>query len=103
MADFVEAARLDQTPPGTSTVVTIAGRSVALFNIDGNIYSQVVPATSRRQSTLGGGHQDVAGSVHRRVGIPLWSNQGFGTTGTEVPLVRRCDAAIGAAVVRRLQ
>lgn len=39
MAAFVEAARLDQIPPGTGTVVKIADKAVALFNVDGNIYA----------------------------------------------------------------
>lgn len=37
MADFVEAAGLNQIPPGTSRVVRIADKDVALFNVDGNI------------------------------------------------------------------
>ena len=39
MADFVEAARLDQLPPGTSMAVTIAGKEVAIFNVDGQIHA----------------------------------------------------------------
>ena len=39
MADLVEAARLDRVPPGTSMVVTIGGKSVALFNVDGRIHA----------------------------------------------------------------
>ena len=39
MADFVEAARLDQVPPGTSMAVTIAGKEVAIFNVDGHIHA----------------------------------------------------------------
>lgn len=39
MAEFVEAARLDQVPPGSSTTATVAGKEVALFNVDGTIYA----------------------------------------------------------------
>lgn len=39
MADFVEAARLDDVPVGTGRAVTIAGRQVALFNVGGAVYA----------------------------------------------------------------
>lgn len=39
MADYVEAARLEQLLPGKSTCVTIAGKDLALFNVDGTIYA----------------------------------------------------------------
>ncbi len=39
MADFVEAARLDQLPAGKSTCVKVAGKDVALFNVDGTIHA----------------------------------------------------------------
>jgi nitrite reductase/ring-hydroxylating ferredoxin subunit len=39
MADFVEVARLDEIPTGTGTVVTVAGKDVALFNVDGTLYA----------------------------------------------------------------
>ena len=39
MADFVEAARLDQIPPGKGTCVKVGGKDVALFNVDGTIYA----------------------------------------------------------------
>jgi len=39
MSNFVEAARLDEVPPGTGKTVTIAGEPVALFNVDGKIYA----------------------------------------------------------------
>jgi nitrite reductase/ring-hydroxylating ferredoxin subunit len=39
MADFIEAARLDELPPGRGTCVTIAGKDVALFNVEGAIYA----------------------------------------------------------------
>jgi len=39
MADFIEAARLDELPPGTGTCVTVAGKDIALFNVEGAIYA----------------------------------------------------------------
>jgi nitrite reductase/ring-hydroxylating ferredoxin subunit len=39
MAEFIEAARLDELPPGKGTSVTVAGRDVALFNVEGTIYA----------------------------------------------------------------
>jgi 3-phenylpropionate/trans-cinnamate dioxygenase ferredoxin component len=39
MADFVEAARLDQVPPGKSTSVKVGGKDVALFNVDGTVHA----------------------------------------------------------------
>jgi 3-phenylpropionate/trans-cinnamate dioxygenase ferredoxin subunit len=39
MADFVEGADLDQLPPGQGTTVTVAGKDVALFNVDGKVYA----------------------------------------------------------------
>jgi nitrite reductase/ring-hydroxylating ferredoxin subunit len=39
MADFIEAARLDEIPPGCGACVTVAGNEVALFNVDGTIYA----------------------------------------------------------------
>jgi nitrite reductase/ring-hydroxylating ferredoxin subunit len=39
MPDFIEAAQLDQMAPGTRRVVTVAGKDVALFNVDGNIHA----------------------------------------------------------------
>jgi nitrite reductase/ring-hydroxylating ferredoxin subunit len=39
MADFIEVARLDDIPPGTGTCVTVGGKDVALFNVEGAIYA----------------------------------------------------------------
>ena len=39
MADFIEAARLDEVPPGKSISVTVADKPVGLFNVDGQIYA----------------------------------------------------------------
>jgi len=39
MSEFVEAASLNQIPPGTGTTVKVAGKDVAIFNVDGDIYA----------------------------------------------------------------
>ena len=39
MAEFIEVARLDELPPGKGTVVTVAGKDVALFNVEGTVYA----------------------------------------------------------------
>jgi 3-phenylpropionate/trans-cinnamate dioxygenase ferredoxin component len=39
MAEFVEVMRLEELPPGKGTMVTVAGKDVALFNVDGTIYA----------------------------------------------------------------
>ncbi len=39
MSDFVEVARLDQVPVGKGWPVTVAGKELALFNVDGTIYA----------------------------------------------------------------
>ena len=37
MADFIEVARVDQVPPGSGRLFTVAGNDVAVFNVDGTI------------------------------------------------------------------
>ena len=39
MAEFVEVMRLEELPPGRGTTVTVGGKDVALFNVDGTIYA----------------------------------------------------------------
>ena len=39
MPEFIEAAQLDQIPPGTGTTVIVAGKELALFNVDGTVYA----------------------------------------------------------------
>lgn len=39
MTEFIEAARLDELPPGRGMSVTVAGSDVALFNVEGTIYA----------------------------------------------------------------
>jgi 3-phenylpropionate/trans-cinnamate dioxygenase ferredoxin subunit len=39
MAEFVEVLREEELPPGRSTSVTVAGKDIAMFNVDGTIYA----------------------------------------------------------------
>ena len=39
MAEFIEACRLEDVPLGKGRTVTIAGKEVALFNVDGTIFA----------------------------------------------------------------
>jgi 3-phenylpropionate/trans-cinnamate dioxygenase ferredoxin subunit len=39
MEEFVEVMRVEQLPPGRGTTVTVRGKDVALFNVDGTIYA----------------------------------------------------------------
>lgn len=39
MAEFVEVAQLEQIAPGSSKLVYVEDKSIALFNIDGAIYA----------------------------------------------------------------
>ena len=36
MADFVEVARIDQIPPGSGFPLNVAGKAVAVFNVEGH-------------------------------------------------------------------
>lgn len=38
MSEGVEVAQLEQIPAGTGTTVTVAGKEIALFNVDGAVY-----------------------------------------------------------------
>jgi len=39
MAEFVEVAQLDTIRPGSGTTVTVAGKAIALFHVDGAVYA----------------------------------------------------------------
>src|SRR5277367_6077428 len=57
MANYVEVAKLDQLPPGGGTVVTIEGKDIALFNVDGTIYA-IDDGCLHHGSSLGSGKLD---------------------------------------------
>jgi 3-phenylpropionate/trans-cinnamate dioxygenase ferredoxin subunit len=54
MAEFLETIELDRLPPGRSKVVRVAGKDVALFNVDGNIYA-IDDACAHAGVSLGSG------------------------------------------------
>jgi hypothetical protein len=37
MAEFLEVARLDQVPSGSGSSFTVAGKDVAVFNVNGTL------------------------------------------------------------------
>lgn len=39
MSEFFEAAHVDQLPSGTGITVKVAGKDVAIFNVDGDVYA----------------------------------------------------------------
>src|SRR5215510_14525372 len=54
MPEFIEAARVDQIPPGTGTMVTVAGKDIAVFNVDGEVYA-IGDSCPHAGASLGGG------------------------------------------------
>ena len=57
MRNFAEVASLDQVPPGSGTSYTVAGKGVAVFNVDGTIYAMDDTCLYQR-SSLGAGQLD---------------------------------------------
>ena len=39
MAEFVKVAEVADLPPGGKLLITVAGKPIALFNVDGTIYA----------------------------------------------------------------
>ena len=50
MADYIAVGHLDQLPPGRGMVVTVRGLAVALFNVEGTVYTFVAQETGRPYS-----------------------------------------------------
>jgi hypothetical protein len=63
MADFVE----DEIPTVTGTVVTVAGKDVALFNVDGTIYANVTSVTPTFDTSTD------TGFLREKFSRPKWS------------------------------
>jgi 3-phenylpropionate/trans-cinnamate dioxygenase ferredoxin subunit len=57
MADFVEAARLEQVPPGAGMCFTVAGKEVAIFNVEGAIFA-IADSCLHQGSSLAAGKLD---------------------------------------------
>ena len=45
MANDIEVANLEQLPPGRGTTVSIEGKDIALFNVDGTVYEWTTPSS----------------------------------------------------------
>jgi nitrite reductase/ring-hydroxylating ferredoxin subunit len=54
MPEFVEAARVEQIPPGTGTTVKVVDKEVAVFNVDGTFYA-IGDACAHAGASLGSG------------------------------------------------
>ena len=39
MGEFIEVVSEEELPPGRSTTVSVAGKQLALFNVEGTIYA----------------------------------------------------------------
>jgi nitrite reductase/ring-hydroxylating ferredoxin subunit len=54
MPEFVEAAQLEQIPPGTGTMVKVADKEIAIFNVDGDVYA-IGDSCAHAGASLGSG------------------------------------------------
>ncbi len=59
-AEFVPAATVEEVPPGTSKVITVEGRRIALFNVNGTFYA-IDDTCTHEEASL------AAGAVHGEV------------------------------------
>lgn len=60
MAEYLDAVRLEEIPPGQGRTVRIAGKDVAIFNVDGTIYAM---DDSCRHQGLSLGSSKIEGKV----------------------------------------
>jgi 3-phenylpropionate/trans-cinnamate dioxygenase ferredoxin subunit len=58
--EFIPAATVEEVPPGTSKVITIEGRRIALFNVNGTFYA-IDDTCTHEEASLG------TGAVHGEV------------------------------------
>jgi|ERR1700682_5553781 nitrite reductase/ring-hydroxylating ferredoxin subunit len=93
MADFVEVAQLHQILPGTGIVVKIAGKDVALFNVDGSVYA-IDDSCMHAGASLGNGKLDGKIVTCRAHGLRydvttghLTSSPGFGVAAYPVKVL----------------
>jgi nitrite reductase/ring-hydroxylating ferredoxin subunit len=101
MTDFLEVASIEQIPPGRSLVVTVAGKGVALFNVDGQIYA-IDDACVHQGASLGSGKLQGNTVTCRAHGLKFDVTTGFvgGSPGYGVAshAVRITDGRIAVAV-----
>ena len=60
MAEYFDAVRFEEIPPGQGRTVRIAGKDVAIFNVDGTIYAM---DDSCRHQGLSLGSSKIEGKV----------------------------------------
>ncbi|HKE86140.1 MAG TPA: Rieske (2Fe-2S) protein [Vicinamibacterales bacterium] len=60
MAEFIDVLREEELPPGRGTSVTVVGRDIALFNVDGSIYAMEDSCLHQAQSL---GTSQLAGKI----------------------------------------
>jgi nitrite reductase/ring-hydroxylating ferredoxin subunit len=76
MTDFLEVASVEQVAPGHSLVVNVAGKAVALFNVDGQIYA-IDDACVHEGASLGAGKIDGKVVTCRAHGLKFDVTTGF--------------------------
>lgn len=54
MAEYVKVASVDEIPPGQGKAVTVDGRRIALFNVDGTVYA-IDDTCTHEEASLGEG------------------------------------------------
>jgi nitrite reductase/ring-hydroxylating ferredoxin subunit len=101
MSKFLEVASLEQIAPGNSLVVKVAGKDVALFNVDGQIYA-IDDACVHQGASLGAGKIDGRSVTCRAHGLKydittgfVGGSPGYGVTSHAVQVV---DGKIAVAV-----
>ena len=92
MAEYVEVATLEQIAPGKSLVVNVAGKSVALFNVEGQIYA-IDDSCVHQGASLGSGKFEGKIVTCRAHGLKFDVTTGFvgGITGLRCRLACRAS------------
>jgi nitrite reductase/ring-hydroxylating ferredoxin subunit len=93
MTEFIEVAALDQVEPGASLVVKVSGESVALFNVDRQIYA-IADSCAHAGASLAAGKLDGKIVTCRAHGLKydvttgyVGGDPGFGVTSYVVDVV----------------
>ena len=101
MAEFVEVALLEQIALGSSIVVDVAGKSVALFNVEGQVYA-IDDSCMHQGASLAAGKLDGKIVTCRAHGLKfdvttgfVGGSPGFGVASHAVQIV---DGKISVAV-----